>query len=356
MYADNGRQLDEDIAGLTQRCIDLGRDVQNAAALATALGERLDRQADEIAALKARKSLPLWEDWGCRPNDRTFDNAPKLSAMLSEGGGFAATNGDYFCSTPILWPHAGGAFMQGLGGSVPRDTKGVTRLVALDTAQPGIVYSGSGCRMENIVMQGPGSGIAIRVLNEKGPPTGHLETRNLTLNSWEQGFATALEPATAWATEFTHYSLRTQAVKFPYNVNGEQSCHHVFFAAEFRAGYQSIFRFRNGDNKPGCGGPLYVYGIYVGQCNGGTLLDLGLTDSGTGTYEIHGLHTDGTTENLRLLEHGQRAHRVRITGNVHSAGSLAADFVKNRDGREQRLDIAIDCQGAHYSRKFPEAP
>lgn len=328
-----GKQLDQLLAEVAAQCRSLSA---------------------EVAALKARKAVPVWEDFGCRANDPGVDNGPLLSKMLAAGGGIAATGGEYHCQTTIEWPHATGAALHGFGG---------TRIVT--KAPIGIAYSGSDCIIQDLSLIGDrknirGTGLA--VYNDDAPPTGHLTTRNLKIEFFERGFETLMEPKTLHATEFRHYGLKFRGVKDCYNVNGPQSCDHRLYGVDFRTGYQRCFVFRRWKGETGCGGPLNVWGCYVGRGYQGILLDIDRTDSGTGTYEIHGLHLDGWAEQLRLVEHGQTAHRVRIAGNASSAKSdansdgnreptIADPPVVNRDKESKAVDIEIDMRGCRWPKE-----
>jgi hypothetical protein len=107
--------------------------------------------------------------------------------------------------------------------------------------------------------------------------------------------------------------------------------------AKFRIGFETIFRFDEG-------GPLNVYGCYVGKCDGGTLLYIGRSDSGSGAYEIQGLQVDGNAKRLRLVDHGKYAHRVRISGSYSSAAGPPADpLVLQREGPSRYAKVHIDC-------------
>jgi hypothetical protein len=125
---------------------------------------------------------------------------------------------------------------------------------------------------------------------------------------------------------------------------------HTFFKVDFRTGFQQALRFDRG-------GALNVYGCYVGKCDGGTLLYLGRTDSGSGSFEIQGLQVDGNATKLRLVDHGKYACRVRISGSYSitaKRNGLADPVVLERDGPSRFTDVRIDCtNGVKWPGKAP---
>jgi hypothetical protein len=279
---------------------------------------------------------PVWEDFGCKANDSRFDNGPKMEAVI-RAGATPAVGGNYFVKSPIVWPHRSGGMLDG---------RNIATLKSLIPEGPTIEYWGSDAVIQDVLIDGLNTGTAIEVKNDNLPPTGHLITRNLTIEQFERGLITTQNPKSLWATEFSHHDLHFRGVKYPYRVTHNQSCHHKFYGVEFRTGFETAIQVD-------AGGPVYVWGCYVGKSDGGVLLDLGLTDSGTGNHEIHGLHTDGNAKNLILLKHRHRTQRVRITGNVSTGGGggLAAEYVINKDGRETLLDIEVDIRGVYRQWK-----
>lgn len=342
-------------------CAQPGREIDDGMA---ALVGRVNELEKLVKEYEARPRPATWEDFGCVAGDRSIDNAPMLSKMLRLGGGMACKAETYHCQTEIDWPHKVGGSLRGCGGSAASKWQGgVTRIQS--SAADIIRYSGSGGLVADVVIEGEGSNRGFAALNDDLPPTGHLVTRDVSLNRLNVGFETLLEPKTLHATEFTHYNLRFHGVKQCYIVSGRQSCDHSFYKVGFRAGWERAFVFnQNADGKPGCGGPLNVWGCYIGKNYRSTLLTLGRTDSGTGAYSIQGIHTDGTSEELRLLEYSRLAHRVRFEGNISSSRydangddvkgpSLADEYLVPRESAVL-ADIQVDLRGVVKEVRAPQ--
>jgi hypothetical protein len=293
-----------------------------------------------------------WDDYGCVPNDPKADNGPALSRILAEQGrgidvAPVGKARDYYVATTIVWPKRHGGALLGAGGYASRLTArsiGVTRLVWNGPPkQPMIIYRGSGARISQLVIQGAlppatfKAACGILVEGDNGPPTGQLVTDQVTLANLEVGIRCVDYPKPLWGGHLIHYSMQFHGVRIPYWVENPQSVPHTFFGLIIRNGYEVALRFDRG-------GPLNVYGCYVGQSSGGTLLYVGRSDSGSGSYEIQGLQVDGNAKRLRLVNHGKYAHRVRISGSYSSAaGPPAEPLVLARDGTSRYADVRIDC-------------
>jgi hypothetical protein len=318
------------------------------------LAERVHALERLVKRLQAERSVGTWETYGCVPDDPTFDNGPLLSRILAEQGrsiGVAPIGAarDYYVSSTIVWPKRHGGALLGAGGytgMLRGRNPGVTRIIW--NGPPGVPmidYKAAGGRISQVVIQGAlaptakNAAIGILVESDKGPPTGKLVTDQVTLANLDVGIKCVDYPTPLFAAHLTHYALQFHQVRLPYWVDNRQSVCHTFFKVDFRNGFQQALRFD-------AGGALNIYGCYVGNCDGSTLLYLGKTDSGSGAYEIHGLQADGNAKRLRLVDHGKFKCRVRIGGSISITAirqGLADPIVLERDGPSEQADVQIDC-------------
>jgi hypothetical protein len=315
-----------------------------------AVTKRLNALEQLVATAQTERAPVTWEDFGCVASDPQVDNGPMLSRILTEQGrtiNSAPAGGprDYYVSTPIIWPKRYGAALVGSGGygvSTNHRGIGVTRLIWNGPpGQPMLIYRALGGRISQCTFKGgfaanQCAGCGILVENDKGPATGMLVTEQVTLETLDIGIKCADYPRKLWANNLTHYSLQFHKVRLPYWVTTRQSVCHTFYDLRIRNGYEQGLRFDEG-------GPLNVYGCYIGQCDGATLLYIGRSDSNGGAYDIQGLYVDGNAKNLRLVDHGKYAHRVRISGAFSKTATAAEPLVLERDGASPFAEVRIDC-------------
>jgi hypothetical protein len=143
------------------------------------------------------------------------------------------------------------------------------------------------------------------------------------------------------ADQQKHFGLLFHKCRIPYWVEGDQSAVHWLYGCDIRGPYEQAFRFDKG-------GSLAVFGCYVGVSDGATLLYIGRSNDYVGDYEIHSLQVDGSAKNLKLVDYGKFAFRVRIDGNVGFASQLADPFVVMREGPTKYADVKIDCRNAQW--------
>ncbi len=316
---------------------------------------------------QADRALATWDDYGCVPNDPTVDNGPLLSRILADQIARrieippAGKLADYYVETPIRWPNGHGAALVGSGGytySIGRKDIGCTRLVW--TGRRGdsmIVYRGHGGRIAQLMLCGAplgesgfvaGCGILVEAHGGRGNrhaiPSGKLITDQISITNTERGIECVNEPDANHADHLTHYSPLFHDVRVPYRVDCSQSVVHTIYNMDVRAGTRRVFEMLRG-------GALNVYGCYWGLNRDATLLYIGKATSNNGSYEIHGLHVDASAENMRLVDHGKYAHRVRVSGNVASGATLADPPVLQREGPSRYADVRVDCTGVRWPRR-----
>ena len=301
-----------------------------------------------------------WDDYGAVPNSPTTDNGPILSRMLADQLNRklklppVGTLADYYIKSSIYWPQGTGGALEGAGGytyaySLPNI--GCTRIIWNGPpGQPMIVYRGSGSRIGRLILCGgprsneyksvAGTGIIIESRNE--PPSGNLFTDQLAVTQCDVGLHYLATPDFNHADQQKHFGLLFHKVRIPYWVESDQSVVHWLYGCDIRGGYEQAFRF----DKGGC---LAVFGCYLGVSDGGTLLYIGAANDHVGDFEIHGLQVDGSVKQLKLLDYGKYAFRVRIDGNVGFASQLADPFVVMREGPTKFADVKIDCRNAQWA-------
>ncbi len=327
---------------------------------------KLQRTAAQTLVLEDSSAGPpilTWDDYGCVPNDAGVDNGPILSRMLADEINRklkvapVGTLADYYIKTPIKWPAGFGGALCGSGGytySIAVKNVGATRIIWNGAfGQPMIIYRGSGGRIERLILNGgplrhpnypslAGTGIVVEA--RISPPCGNLVTDQLSITQCDVGLHYLDTPDHNHADQQKHFALLMHHVRLPYWVEGMQSAVHWLYGFDLRSGWETAFKFDQG-------GPLNVYGCYVGGDNSGkplTLLQIGRSNDYGGCYEIHGLQVDGSIKNLRLVDYGKYAFRVRIDGNVGFKTQLADPFVVARDGPTQYADIKLDVRNAQW--------
>lgn len=325
----------------------------------------LNTRVEQLEKFVASITRLTWNDYGCVPDDPTFDNGPVLTRMLAAQGDTilvppVGTMRVYYVSTPIEWPKRTGGALLGSGGlsiqlpdpqyTLHKQGGGVTRIIW--NGEPGrtmLDYVGCGGRIENLIFQGqpvqnndtPLDRMAsVGILVETGttPPTGELVCRNVGFFCLDRGLACVGEGG--HADTITMYSPLWAHVRIPYQTDADQSTVHQLYAARVLSGYEIAFDCRRG-------GDLAVFGLYVGASRDATLLRVGTSGANAGCFEIYGLKVDGSAKNLRLVEHGQFVHRVRIQGHVGSSATLAKPMVLAREPSPTK-DIQIDCFNAQW--------
>lgn len=274
------------------------------------------------------------------PSDPATDNGPLISAALRDGACELEAR-DYYVASTIQWPKRNGGRLSGAGGYTAllrRPNVGVTRLI-WNGPPGGTMIEGaiSGGRIEQLVIQGglkagPRAGIGIRLLNQSPPPTGFTVLDQVAYCNLDRGFAVADEPEKGAGNSITHIAPIWHGVRIPYSVSTQQSVCHTIFAGVVKAGFERVFEFAEG-------GPLNVYGLYVGATDGGTLLHLGRT---TSTFAIQGLNVDGNAKNFVYVSHGKYGGRVRIEGMV-AKSATEGEIVVEREGPTKYADVQIDC-------------
>ncbi len=253
-----------------------------------------------------------------------------------------------------------GGALCGSGGytySIAVKNVGATRIIWNgEFGQPMIIYRGSGGRIVRLILNGgplrhpnypslAGTGIVVEA--RISPPCRNLVTDQLSITQCDVGLHYLDTPDHNHADQQKHFALLMHHVRLPYWVEGMQSAVHWLYGFDLRSGWETAFKFDQG-------GPLNVYGCYVGGDNSGkplTLLQIGRSNDYGGCYEIHGLQVDGSIKNLRLVDYGKYAFRVRIDGNVGFKTQLADPFVVARDRPAQDIaDIKLDVRNAGVSR------
>ena len=304
-----------------------------------------------VNKLQAQRTRGTWDDYGCVSDNPKVDNGPLLSRILLEQGRSidVAPVGkarDYYVSSTIVWPKRHGGALVGAGGTtllVRTRNPGVTRLIWNGPPNvPMIEYWGAGGRISQLVIQGAldatktkPAAIGMLVYSDRNPPSGKLVTDQVTFANLDVGFKFIAEPVGNQGGTCKHYALAFHGVRIPYWVDNRQSVNHRFYDVEFRKGFETALRFDHG-------GALAVFGCYVGDNDGGTLLRIGTSSASNGCFEIYGLHCDGTGRRLTLVDHGKYAHRVRVSGSCAKL-AIADPPVRQREGPSPFADVQIDC-------------
>ena len=177
--------------------------------------------------------------------------------------------------------------------------------------------------------------IGMLVYSDRNPPTGKFVTDQVTFANLDVGLKFIAEPVGNQGGTCKHYALAFHGVRIPYWVNNRQSVNHRFYDVEFRSGFETALNFE-------LGGALAVFGCYVGDNDGGTLLRIGRSSANNGSYEIYGLQCDGSGRRLTLVNHGKYAHRVRVSGSC-AKRSVADPPVVQRKGPSPFADVQVDC-------------
>jgi hypothetical protein len=318
----------------------------------TPVGESLVRRVQSleqlVKQLQTERSRLTWDDFGCVPDDPEADNGPMLSRILAEQGrsiGVAPVGKarDYYVSSTIRWPKRHGGALLGAGGYawiLGSRNPGVTRLIWNGPeGEPIIEGPLSGARVEQLVLQGalkagqPRAGVGILLSNDVGPPTGFTTLDQIAYCNLDYGFKVDDQPRPMHGNLITHIAPLWYVVRIPYSMSTQQSVCHTIFNGNVKIGYERVFDIE-------AGGPINVYGLYVGACDGATLLRLGRSMS---EVNIQGLNVDGNAKNLRYVDHGKYAGRVRIEGMVAKAATEAEPIVLEREGPTRYADVKIDC-------------
>jgi hypothetical protein len=311
-------------------------------------GVRLDRPmsfvANRVQAAQDAKRILTWEDYGCKPDDPTFDNGPVLSRMIADQAvrklktAPLGTLADFFIKTPIDWPGVYGCALEGSGGYAfgfnGHDNLGATRIIWNGPAGGTMLnYRGCGGRIGRLMLRGvdwhnPTSyaGCGIEVSAHTEPPAGTLTTDQLAIINCDIGIHCLASPDNNHADQMKHFGLLFHGVKTCYWVEGEQSCPHNFYDVDIRNGWETAFKFDRG-------GALSVFGCYVGGDESKklqTLLYLGQPNYNNGFFHIYSLQADNSIQNLRLLDHGKFAPSVVIRGNA--GNHPASPMILNRFG------------------------
>jgi hypothetical protein len=319
------------------------------------LARRLESLESLVAKLAAERGAATWDDYGCVPDDPSVDNGPILSRLLADQqnrkirfvpvGALA----DYYIATPIIWPNRHGGALVGSGGYTYANRRdGVTRILWNGPpGEPMIIYRGQGGRIQQLVLNGSrygqsaavaGCGILVEAHGNVGKnavPSGGLVTDQLAIDRCAAGIKCIDQPHGNHADNLKHFALLIYNCDVAYWTQAGQSVMHALFSADIR-GCRTAFKLDEG-------GALSVFGCYFAPNHPEpTLLYVGRSTSNNGNFEIRGLQVDGSTRNLRVVNHGKYAHRVRVSGNIARGATLAEPVVLARDGPSPFADVRID--------------
>ena len=271
---------------------------------------------------------------GLKLDNGRFDNGPVINALLVAGERINLGGGTAYISSEILWEQEWRTIENGtLRWNGP--PSGVM-----------IRYRGSAGRLQQVLLRGgkttdDRAGYGIWTEFERGYPTSTLHCDQVQFETIEHGVFASATPVSHHTGNNYFADVSFRGVRFPVWSENDQFCPNYFYKVELRTGFEQAFTFK-------AGGGLRVYGAYVGGTDGATLLWLpDRTQANSGTFEIDGLHVDGTNKNLTLVSHGDVAHRVRISGNVNKGG-LSATPVMQRASPSRYANIEIDCMHCHW--------